>query len=92
MINNSQSDRLGTGNHFRALAGPPSVTVRLKDGKGRPLRNLPFRIIVSPQVSYELCTDEYGRAKLPAGKFEDGKKYKVSFVVSPEYQKEHQIK
>lgn len=80
-------------NHFKVVVttetpAPQMVTIKLKDHKGTSLSNLPFRIKTATGSTLNGTTDENGIAVFPAEKFEKGKKYNISFEISPEYQKQ----
>lgn len=79
-------------NQFKVVATgekvkPKMVTIKLQDHKGKALPNLPFKIQTINGDSIYGTSNENGIAIFPAEKFEQGKKYNISFELTSEYQK-----
>lgn len=70
---------------------PKFVTIVLKDYGGKPLPDMPFTLELKSKGKLELKTDENGSYTLPAEWFTPKEKMNVKFVVTPEYQKTHDI-
>lgn len=67
---------------------PPvrKVSFRLLDKDGTPMPDLPFQIISKDGKVIDCRTDSSGVAQVPEVKFAAQADYKVSFVITPEYQ------
>lgn len=79
-------------NHFKAIVTiekiePKIITIKLQDHKGKLLPNLPFKIQTTNGDSIDGTTDDNGIATFHSERFEQGKKYNISFELSSDYQK-----
>ena len=85
---------LPENNHFKVVIAvekviPPEskkITIKLQNHNGKSLSNLPFMIKMANGQVLEGTTNEDGTAIFPAEKFEDGKRYSISFEMSADYQ------
>ena len=67
------------------------VYIQLKDYAGMPLIDMPFILTTKKKMRVQLQTDQEGKCKVPKEWFTPKEKMKISFSVTPEYQKTHDI-
>lgn len=70
------------------IVKPKTVTIRLRGYKGEILPELPFKITTDKGKIIEGKTDNEGNAVFNADDFTATKKYRISFNLSSEYQKQ----
>lgn len=77
------------------VAPPPppvkDVTLTLLDYGGYPLQDMKATLTLKGKGEITVVTDKEGKCTIPQDWFEDKKKVKVNFVVTPEYQQTHDI-
>lgn len=68
------------------IVKPQTITIKLRGYKGEPLPDMPFKIKTDKGEVIDGRTDTDGNAIIPSEKLTIGKKCKIFFTVTPDYQ------